>query len=65
MWKTLGGFSAKISRFHHILPLSTAQINCSGSDLLFFRKPQVGAQRCFNLRFGWREPCFARVVTPK
>jgi hypothetical protein len=23
------------------LPLSTAQINCSGSDLLFFRKPYV------------------------
>jgi hypothetical protein len=22
-------------------------------------------QRCFNLRFGWREPCLARVVTPK
>jgi hypothetical protein len=42
MWKTLGGFSAKISRFHHILPLSTAQINCSGSDLLFFRKPHLG-----------------------
>jgi hypothetical protein len=41
MWKTLGGFSAQISRFHHILPLSTAQINCSGSDLLFFRKPQL------------------------
>jgi hypothetical protein len=44
MWKTLGGFSAKISRFHHILPLSTAQINCSGSDLLFFRKPYVLSQ---------------------
>jgi hypothetical protein len=23
------------------LPLSTAQINCSGSDLLFFRKPYI------------------------
>jgi hypothetical protein len=42
MWKTLGGFSAEISRFQHILPLSTAQINCSGSDLPFFRKPSVG-----------------------
>jgi hypothetical protein len=41
MWKTLGGFSAQISRFQHILPLSTAQINCSGSDLPFFRKPYV------------------------
>jgi hypothetical protein len=39
MWKTLDGFSAQISRFQHILPLSTAQINCSGSDLPFFRKP--------------------------
>jgi hypothetical protein len=41
MWKTLGGFSAQISRFQHILPHSSAQINCSGSDLLFFRKPYV------------------------
>jgi GNAT superfamily N-acetyltransferase len=41
MWKTLGGFTAQISRFQHILPLSTAQINCSGSDLPFFRKPYV------------------------
>jgi hypothetical protein len=39
MWKTLGGFTAQISRFQHILPRSTAQINCSGSDLPFFRKP--------------------------
>ncbi len=38
MWKTSGGISAQISRFQHILPLSTAQINCSGSDLPFFRK---------------------------
>jgi bicarbonate transport system ATP-binding protein len=37
----LGGFTAQISRFQHILPLSTAQINCSGSDLPFFRKPEV------------------------
>jgi len=42
MWKTLGGFTAQISRFQHILPLSTAQINCSGSDLPFFRKPYLG-----------------------
>jgi 2-phospho-L-lactate guanylyltransferase (CobY/MobA/RfbA family) len=42
MWKTLGGFTAQISRFQHILPLSTAQINCSGSDLPFFRKPHLG-----------------------
>jgi hypothetical protein len=42
MWKTLGGFTAQISRFQHILPLSTAQINCSGSDLPFFRKPELG-----------------------
>jgi hypothetical protein len=41
MWKTLGGFTAQISRFQHILPLSTAQINCSGSDLPFFRKPYL------------------------
>jgi hypothetical protein len=41
MWKTLGGFTAQISRFQNILPLSTAQINCSGSDLSFFRKPYV------------------------
>jgi hypothetical protein len=41
MWKTLGGFTAQISRFQHILPLSTAQINCSGSDLPFFRKPEI------------------------
>jgi len=33
MWKTLVDFSAQISRFKHILPLSTAQINCSGTDL--------------------------------
>jgi hypothetical protein len=39
MWKTLVDFSAQISRFKHILPLSTAQINCSGSDLPLFRKP--------------------------
>jgi hypothetical protein len=39
MWNTLGGFSAKNSRFQRILPLPTAQINCSGSDLPFFRKP--------------------------
>jgi predicted nuclease of predicted toxin-antitoxin system len=45
MWKTLGGFTAQISRFQHILPLSTAQINCSGSDLPFFRKPEVGDPR--------------------
>jgi hypothetical protein len=37
----LGGFTAQISRFQHILPLSTAQINCSGSDLPFFRKPKL------------------------
>lgn len=43
MWKTLGDFSAQISRFQHILPLSTAQINCSGSDLPFFRKPDIVA----------------------
>jgi len=42
MWKTLGGFTAQISRFQHILPRSTAQINCSGSDLPFFRKPYLG-----------------------
>jgi hypothetical protein len=41
MWKTLGGFTAQISRFQNILPLSTAQINCSGSDLSFFRKPYL------------------------
>lgn len=41
MWKTLGGFSAQISRYQNILPLSTAQINCSVSDLPFFRKPSV------------------------
>jgi hypothetical protein len=41
MWKTLVDFSAQISRFKHILPLSTAQINCSGTDLPLFRKPHV------------------------
>jgi hypothetical protein len=41
MWKTLVDFSAQISRFMHILPLSTAQINCSGSDLPLFRKPYI------------------------
>jgi hypothetical protein len=41
MWKTLVDFSAQISRFKHILPLSTAQINCSGTDLPLFRKPYV------------------------
>jgi hypothetical protein len=44
MWKTLGGFTAQISRLQHILPLSTAQINCSGSDLPFFRKPYLAFQ---------------------
>jgi hypothetical protein len=43
MWKTLVDFSAQISRFKHILPLSTAQINCSGSDLPLFRKPYLNA----------------------
>jgi hypothetical protein len=43
MWKTLGGFTAQISRFQNILPLSTAQINCSGSDLSFFRKPSLAS----------------------
>jgi hypothetical protein len=42
MWKTLVDFSAQISRFKHILPLSTAQINCRGSDLPLFRKPYFG-----------------------
>jgi hypothetical protein len=41
MWKTLVDFSAQISRFKHILPLSTAQINCSGTDLPLFRKPYL------------------------
>jgi hypothetical protein len=45
MWKTLVDFSAQISRFKHILPLSTAQINCSGSDLPLFRKPDVMQER--------------------
>jgi hypothetical protein len=49
MWKTLGGFLAQISRFQHILPLSTAQINCSGSDLPFFRKPEIEDGRWFLL----------------
>jgi hypothetical protein len=42
MWKTLGGFTAQISRFQHSLPLSKDQINCSRSDHLFFRKPELG-----------------------
>jgi hypothetical protein len=50
MWKTLGGFTAQISRYQHILPLSTAQINCSGSDLPFFRKPCLS--RCFREKEG-------------
>jgi hypothetical protein len=56
MWKTLGGFTAQISRFQHILPRSTAQINCSGSDLPFFRKPYLGGY-CFrfNRRFALAE----------
>jgi hypothetical protein len=41
MWKTLVDFSAQISLFKHILLLSTAQINCSGSDLPLFRKPYL------------------------
>jgi hypothetical protein len=48
MWKTLGGFTAQISRFQHIFPLSTAQINCSGSDLPFFRKPYFDAEFILN-----------------
>jgi putative flippase GtrA len=44
MWKTLVDFSAQISRFKHILPLSTAQINCSGSDLPLSRKPSLVRQ---------------------
>jgi hypothetical protein len=36
-----GGFSAQISRFQHILPLCTAQINCSGSGLTFTRRPHL------------------------
>jgi hypothetical protein len=46
MWKTLGGFSAQISRFQHILPLSTAQINCSRSGLTFIRRPYVYENAC-------------------
>jgi hypothetical protein len=56
MWKTLGGFTAQISRFQHILPLSTAQINCSGSDLPFFRKPYMGAPEKSNLELARLQP---------
>jgi hypothetical protein len=41
MWKALGGFSANIGRFQHILPLLTAQINCSGSGLTFIRRSDL------------------------
>jgi hypothetical protein len=36
-----GGFSAQISRFQHILPRCTVQINCSGSGLTFTRRPHL------------------------
>jgi hypothetical protein len=67
MWKTLGGFSAQISRFQHILPLSTAQINCSGSDLPFFRKPYIDAHllasaRLSHCRLWTQDPCLAAVA---
>ena len=39
MWKTLGDFSANLTRIFQILPLCTAQINCSGSGLTFIRRP--------------------------
>jgi putative transposase len=42
MWKTLGGFSAEMSRFAYILPAKTAQIDCAASDLAFLRKPYIG-----------------------
>jgi hypothetical protein len=57
MWKTLVDFSAQISRFKHILPLSTAQINCSGTDLPLFRKPyinKVRESRAEEARPRWR-----------
>jgi len=33
--------------------------------LSIFSAPAGSVERAGNLRFGWREPCFARVVTPK
>jgi hypothetical protein len=56
MWKTLVDFSAQISRFKHILPLSTAQINCSGTDLPLFRKPYVWRHQPVICRQLLRQP---------
>jgi hypothetical protein len=42
MWKTLGGFSAEISRFAHILPAIIGQIHCSAGLVSFLRRPYFG-----------------------
>ena len=34
----LDNFMAQISRFQHILPLGTVQINCSGTGMTFLRR---------------------------
>jgi hypothetical protein len=39
MWKTLGGFSAELSRFGRILPLIIAQIDCGATRLPILRRP--------------------------
>jgi integrase len=41
MWKTLGGFSAELSRFARILPLIIAQIDCGATRLPILRRPYV------------------------
>jgi hypothetical protein len=58
----LGGFTAQISRFQHILPLSTAQINCSGSDLPFFRKPYLELALRLQLPIATREDALAEAT---
>jgi hypothetical protein len=60
MWKTLVDFSAQISRFKHILPLSTAQINCSGTDLPLFRKPYANFMKSAAQRLGPTLPLSGR-----
>jgi hypothetical protein len=59
MWKTLVDFSAQISRFKHILPLSTAQINCSGTDLPLFRKPNVAIKSLVGINQPIKIPRFS------
>jgi hypothetical protein len=53
--KIMAGETAKLSA-----SFSTESTRCGHSKL---QKPDI--QRLDNLRFGWREPCFARVVTAK